>query len=210
VSIDQIILAILVVSIVAVLSGLNIYYARKYGFFGWLKAKTLEFARWLRERKRTFAVVLGWSFFIAVLIIREYWLSYINQPILFEMPKYWFDYSDWVARLNIWDFLLIFASSIIAGALLMDIETILFSSVASALLSFLFSVVFVTYWIWVVLGWGETWGLIGGFMRGGQFVMWDAARIVFRMTFPIVQLIAFTGVFLGAFVRGYFQPSAES
>jgi hypothetical protein len=207
--IEQILLAIAAVIIVAVLAVLNVYYARKYGFFGWLKAKTVPLAQWLKSSRRAFAIVLSWSLFVAILIIREYWLTYINQPILFQMPKYWFDYGDWVAHLNVWDFLLIFASSLIAGALLMDIETILFSAIANVILSFSFSVVYVTYWIWVVLGWGETWDLIGGFSRGGQFVMWDAARIVFRMTFPIVQLIAFLGVFLGAFLRGYFQPSAE-
>lgn len=196
---DQILIATLVVAVVAVLAVVNIYYARKYGFF-----------KWLGTKKRVIAVIMIWSLVVAVIIIREYWLSYIRNPILFSLPFYWFDDPNWVARLDVWDFIMIFVASAVAGALLLDIETMLFSAISNALLSFLFPVIYVTYFIWIILGWGNQFDLVGGFSRWGQYVIWDAIRIVFRMTFPIVQLLAFFGVFLGAFIRVYIQPSAES
>jgi len=199
VSWDQILIAALVLAVVSVLAVINIYFAHKYGFF-----------KWLGTKKRVVAVIMGWSLVVAVIIIAEYWLSFVRNPILFTLPYYWFESPGWVAHLNVWDFILIFLASAVAGALLLDIETILFSAISNAILSFLFPVIYVTYFIWVVLGWGRLWDVIGGFAWGGQFVMWDAIRIVFRMTFPIVQLLAFFGVFLGAFIRVYIQPSAES
>ncbi len=200
---DQILIATVVVAVVAVLAVVNIYFAHKYGFFRWL-------GRGLGTRKKTIAIVLGWSLFIAVVIIREYWLSYIRNPILFDVSFYWFEDPNWIAHLDFWDFFFIFLSSAIVGALLIDIETILFSTITSTILSFVFPVVYVTFFIWVILAWGNQFNLIGGFLRWGQYVVWDSIRIVFRMTFPLVQLAAFLGVFLGAFVRVYFQPSAES
>jgi hypothetical protein len=199
VSWDQILIAILVVAVIAVLAAVNIYYAHKYGFF-----------RWLGGKKRVIAVVMCWSLVIAVILIREYWLSYIRNPILFNMPFYWFDDPSWVARLDVWDFIIILVTSATAGALILDIEAILFSAISNAVLSFLIPVIYVTFFIWVILGWGNQFDLVGGFGRWGQYVIWDSIRIIFRMTFPIVQLLAFFGAFIGAFVRGYFQPSAES
>jgi len=199
VSWDQILIATLVVVIVAVLAAVNIYYARKLGFF-----------KWLGNKKRVVAIIICWSSVVAVVVIREYWLSYIRNPILFDMPFYWFDDPSWIARLDVWDFILIFVTSLVAGALILDIETILFSAILNVVLSFFVPVIYVTFFIWVVLGWGNQFDLIGGFGRWGQYVLWDSVRIVFRMTFPFVQLIAFFGVFIGAFVRVYFQPSAES
>lgn len=200
---DQILIATVVVAVVAVLAAVNIYFGYRYGFFRWL-------GRWLGTRKKTIAIVLCWSLLVTVVIIREYWLSYIRNPILFDVSFYWFENPDWIARLNFWDFLVIFLSSAVVGALLIDIETILFGTITNTILSFVFPVVYVTFFIWVVLGWGNQFNLVGGFLRWGQYVVWDSIRIVFRMTFPLVQLAAFLGVFLGAFARVYFQPSAES
>ena len=200
---DQILIATVVVAVVAFLAAVNIYFGYRYGFIKWL-------GRWLGTRKKVIAIIMGWSLFVAVVIIREYWLSYIRNPILFDVSFYWFENPKWIAHLDFWDFLLIFLSSAVVGALLIDIETILFATITNTILSFVFPVVYVTFFIWVVLGWGNQFNLVGGFLRWGQYVVWDSIRIVFRMTFPLVELAAFFGVFLGAFVRVYFQPSAES
>jgi len=199
VSIEQILILVIVVAVVSVLAALNIYHARKLGFF-----------RWLKERKRTIAIVLTWSLFIAVLVSRQFWLAYVNNPILFSMPgNVWVEDPSWIGRLNVWDFILIFVSSVVVGALIIDIEAILFGTITNVILSFIFSMIYVSYFVWYVLGYGESFNLVGGFLVWGQFVLWDALRLVFRMTFPLVQLMALLGVFLGAFLRVYIQPSAE-
>jgi len=192
-------IVVVVVAIVSVLAALNIHYARKLGFF-----------RWLKERRRTIAIVLVWSLFVTVLVARQFWLTYVDNPFLFRMAgNVWMEDPNMWGRLDMWDLILIFVTSVIAGALIIDIETILFSTIANVTLTFVFSISYVFFFIWYVLGYGEAFIVADRLMIGVQYALWEALRLIFRMTFPLVQLLAFLGVFLGAFLRVYIQPSAE-
>lgn len=198
-NVGQILVLAAVIAVVSLLAVLNIYYGRKLGFF-----------KWLKERRRTVTIVLVWSILITVLIAREYWLGYVDHPILFNMPgNVWVEDPNWIGRLNVWDFALIFISSLVVGALIIDVEAILFGTITTTILTYVFSISYISYFIWYVLGYGDSFNLNGGFLVWGQFVLWDALRLVFRMTFPLVLLASFMGVFLGAYLRVYFQPSAE-
>lgn len=190
--------AIMIIVVTIVLVILNIYNAFDLGIF-----------RWLKIRKKQIATTLGWSVAIALVIIKSYWIVYLRYPVLSEAKIIYTDVLDWTPRIDLWDLLIIFLFSLLAGAILLDIDKILYGFIASSFLSFAFAVTWSSFFIWFSIGVSEFLELFG-FWTTLQFVLYGAVKNVFRMIFPTVQMLAFFGVFLGAFVRAYLQPSVES
>jgi len=181
----------------AVLIIFNVYYARKLGFF-----------RWLAEKKKPIIIVLLWSLGIAVVEIIPYWRVYAENPVLFEFKIAWTQTVNLTPHISILDLIVILAMSLIAGILLIDVETVVYSLIANFALSFVFAVVYSTLFIWFSLGYNEVFALQGGFLEWGSYISYIAARNIFRLIFPMVQIFCLLGAMLGAFVRGRIQPSA--
>jgi hypothetical protein len=176
---------------------LNVYSAWKLGVF-----------MWLREKRKAITITLMWSLAVAVVVIKSYWLAYVENPVLFENRIVWTSTINWMPRLTILDLILILIISLIAGALLIDLETIIYSLVANYALSFAFAVAYSTLFIWFTLGYGETFADAGGFLEMGPVVIYVAVRNIFRLIFPLAQIFCLLGAIIGAFIRGYLQPSA--
>jgi hypothetical protein len=190
----------LISSLVSIaLLGINIYYWRKLGFFKWIKVK-----------KKEIIITLIWSTVVALVMIKAHLLVYINNPILIEYGIAWTEVDQWCPRLDTLDFLFILFISIVVGAILMDFDTILYSYIATTILSFTFAIIYACVFIWYVLKWGEVLSLVGGWWSFGDFVIYAAMKPMFRMFFPLVVLMCLLGGFGGAFIRGILQPSAES
>jgi hypothetical protein len=182
----------------AILLVFNIYSMHKLGLFAWLK-----------HRKKTVLVTLVWSGIVALILIKSYWLVYAENFLLFKYSVAWTEISGWIPRLNFWDLMLIFALSIIAGAILLDVETDVYSLLANYTLSFSLAVIYVVAFIWFSLGYNEVFAA-GGFFEWGSFITYIATRIIFRMTFPLVQIFCLFGALVGTYTRCFLQPSAET
>lgn len=196
---DTSILSAIILTALVPLLLVNLYLMRKFGFVIWLK-----------ERWRTVLVTVIWSMVVALIVIKSYWLTYAGKNLLFEYRIAWTEIIDWIPRLNIWDLVLIFVVSVIAGTIILDIETSVYTVLTNYVLSALLAIIYVTGFIWFALGYSEVFASSGGFLEWGPFVTYIAFRVVFRMIFPIVQVICLFGVLVGAFARGYLQPSAET
>ncbi len=191
--------AVISVTVTILLITINIYNTRKLGFFRWLKA-----------RKKKIVVTLTWSATVALVMIKSHWLAYANNPVLVEYGIAWTEVDQWCPRLTMLDFLLILVFSLVVGAIILDLETIVYSFIATAFLSFTFAITYACLFIWYILRWGEALSLVGGWWEWGWFVVYAAMKPMFRMFFPLVVLLCLIGAFLGAFIRGFLQPSAES
>jgi hypothetical protein len=176
---------------------LNVFAAHKLGF-----------VKWLGARKKKIAVTLTWSVAIAGIVIKSYWLVYATNPVLVEHGIGWTQVDQWIPRLDTLDCLLIFLLGIIAGAILVDLETVLYSLIATTILSFLVPIAYSSLFIWYILRWGEAISVLGGLLLL-QNVIYVAIISIFRMVFPIVVILSLLGVLLGAFGRGFIDPSAE-
>jgi len=178
--------------------------------FNYYKPHKLGFFRGVKARKREIVVTLTWSATVALVMIKSHWLVYANNPVLIEYGIAWSEVDQWCPRLDTLDFLLILAFSLIVGAILLDIETIVYSFIATAFLSFALAIAYACLFIWYTLRWGEILSLMGGWWEWGWFVAATAMKPMFRMFFPLVVLLCLIGAFLGAFTRVFLQPSAES
>ena len=170
----------------------------------------LGFLKKLKARKKEISVTLLWSGLIALLPIKSYWLVYVNNPVLMKASVAWTHVDQWIPKLGLWDFAVIFLISLIVGMVLMDLEVILYSIIAVNILSFIFAVAYSSYFIWYILRAGEAYSIWGGWWTWGQYVVYIAIKNIFRMTFPFVALFSFIGAFFGAFGRAMLEPSAET
>jgi hypothetical protein len=168
----------------------------------------------MKERKKAIAATIAWSAAVAFVMIRPYWLVYVNNPWLFDSRVLNLtQYSGGAPLLGVWDLALVFLFSTIAGAVILNLETIIYSVITSVVLSFIFAVTWASLFIWFNLGMGESLAIVTpgvSFLATVETTIEVAFMNVLRIATVIVPLICFIGVFVGAFVGSYFQPSAES
>lgn len=195
--IDSLWVAVISVTISAIILVLSLSYARKLGFFKWMKV-----------RKKPIIIVLVWSVAVALVIIKSYWLVYLRYPVLVEQGIAWTRIDQWVPRLDIYDLFLIFLFSIIAGAMILDIETAVYGFIATTILSFVIAGAHSFLFIWFYLEYSNLLPYLG--LAVIERATTAAILNISRMTIPFVAVLCLMGVMLGAFARGYFQPSSES
>ncbi len=195
--IDSLWVAVISVTISAIILVISLYYARKLGFFKWIKV-----------RKKPIIIVLVWSVAVALVIIKSYWFIYLKYPVLVEQGIAWTGIEQWIPRLDIYDLLLIFLFSIIAGAMILDIETTIYGFIATTILSFVIAGTYSFLFIWFILEFNNILPYLG--WTTIERATTAAILNISRMTIPFVAILCLMGVMLGAFARGYFQPSSES
>jgi hypothetical protein len=182
----------IVLPMAVLLPTLNIYSAYQLGLFGWIRA-----------RKRVVSATFAWSVVIAFMIILSYWLFYSSPGRgSWESPE-----------LYVWGWVSIFLMSIVAGAIIADLETVVYSFVACVVLSLVFEVIYACFFGWFILGSGEAFSYtIPGlaFMTFFESVIAGQFVIILRMTNFIVPCFCLLGVFIGLIVRSYYEPSVDS
>jgi len=178
------------------LPALDVYCAYRLGLFSWMKA-----------RKKVVVATVVWSAAIALVVIVPYSLFYHGSGIA-AFTTLFGQYPG----LQISDWVIVFLISIAAGAIIAGLETIVYSFLASLVLSVIFEVTYGSFLIWYGLGYGQSFTFI---VPGVSFVTYFEAVIegvfltVMRMTNIIVPIFCILGVFIGAIVRSYFDPSVD-
>jgi hypothetical protein len=163
--------------------------------------------RWIRDKRKVILIVCLWTAVLSSVTVWEYYNLYERYPFL-KSPEYSVayvpTYSQYAPKLYDLDYVVIIAASVLAGFAITDVEDTLFAFLASGFLSTLISVVYSTFFIWYVLGFGRV--LDSSFITT---IMFFALLNIFRMIFPLAVLATFVGSIFGAFLRGLVQPSAE-
>jgi hypothetical protein len=188
----------IVLPLAVLLPALDVYCACRLGLFGWISA-----------RKKVVATTVVWSAILALLIIIPYWLFYSGSHIETVFSTVGGLYPE----LYIWDVVLVFLVSVVAGAIIVNVETIVYSFVASLVLSSIFEVLYGSFFAWFSLGYGQSFSMI---IPGLVFTTYLESIIagvfftILRMVNVIVPCFCVLGVIIGAVIRGYFEPSADS
>jgi hypothetical protein len=144
-------------------------------------------------------------------LIKSYWLVYMQNPFLVSQGIAVSTDPRYVPTLGIWDFVLLLLMSVIAGAIIVDMEIIVYSFVANVILSFAFALTYASLFVWFILGAGESLSLITpgiNFLDVVESTIQAAMTNIFKMML-IAPLVCLLGVFVGAFLRSYLQPSAD-
>lgn len=178
------------------LPALDVYCAYKLGLFGWMRA-----------RKKAVAATVAWGAAIALVVIVPYSVFYHGSGIA-AFTTLFGQYPE----LQISDWVIVFLISIVAGAIIAGLDTIVYSFLASFMLSVIFEVTYGSFLIWYGLGYGQSFTFI---VPGVSFVTYFEAVIegvfltVIRMTNLIIPVFCIMGVFIGAMVRSYFDPTVD-
>jgi len=158
---------------------------------------------WFKERKRDVAIVLGWTFAVALILIRIYLLFYARNPLLQTLGVPLLSYAG--PMFEAIDLALLFMVSVVAGIMLMDMERIFYGYVASTIFSFVIAVSFAFLYIWYVLKW--VWIFeIAHIAFGWEWVVFWAGSNLFRAIFPFPLIFSFLGAFFGALLRNWLKP----
>jgi hypothetical protein len=165
-----------------------------------------RFGRWLKDKRYIALIVCLWAAVLSSVTIWEYYSLYEKYPslkigyVVALAPTY----SQYSPRLYTLDYIIVLVASVLAGFAIADIEYTLWGFLICGILSTQISVVYSTFFIWYMLGFGSTLG--SGFITT---IMWAAFLNVFRMIFPLALLITFLGSICGCFFRYIVQPSTS-
>jgi hypothetical protein len=175
---------------------LDVYYAWRLGFFGWI-----------RNHERVVAATVAWAMIIAVVVIVEFWLFYVAHPgILLS------NILGWYPALTGWDWVVIFLSSIAAGAIIADLGRAVYSFLTSLILSTVFEVLYGSFFAWFRLGYGQSFSMIipgVTFTTYLQSVLQDVFLTFVRMINIAIPCFCILGVLVGVFIRSYIDPSVD-
>jgi hypothetical protein len=191
----------IVLPLAVLLPVLDIYCAYNFGFFGWVKA-----------RKKVVAVTVVWSVVIALMIITSYWLFY-NGLKVGQMVSSFSNAIGFYPQLYSWGWIPILVSSIIAGVLIADLETVVYSFATSLVLSTIFEVVFAFFFVWYGLGFNEGFAIITPglvFTTYVESIIGGVFLTILRMISIIVPTVCLLGVLAGAIVRGLVEPTVDA
>lgn len=201
---------IIAVSAAVAIAALNIYNAYRSGFFGWVRRKREPTVNWFKTHRKQIVIVVSWSLVVAILMMKSYWLVFERDPRAFQAGIAYSDVSQWMPRLESLDYLIIIIAAFIAGVLLLDLYRIFVAFAANIILSYIFAITYICYFLWYPLRWDQLTFLGGWWQLGWQYSVYTSLMIVFRMSFPVVLIISFMAASIGGIARAIVQPSAEN
>ena len=173
-----------------------------------LLQKIKNIPRRIRNNGINILVVLVWSFVIAILVSRAYVDFIYSTPIY----RWWETHGGVAPPFYTWqgpglapsDILIISIAGMISGAILCEVDKLVYGWLSTLVLSSAIASVYIANFIWSVLGWeyvlsltdaGWSWALYWGFLN------------TFRSVFPIAVFFSFIAVVAGAFLRLQFHQA---
>jgi hypothetical protein len=182
--------------IAVLLPTLDVYCAYRLGLFGWI-----------RNRKRVVAATVAWTAAIALIVIMTFWSFYVTHRGIGIS-----NILDLNPQLYLWEWVLIFLLSIVAGAIIADLGAAVYSFLATLILSTIFEFVYGSFFAWFGMGYSGSFSTIipgMSFNAYLQSVLQDVFLTFLRMINVTVPCFCALGVFLGVIARSYFDPSVD-
>jgi hypothetical protein len=160
----------------------------------WIKIGNI--AKRMSKKRNDIAIVILWTALVSFIVIKSYWITYITSQRLsyFQIP---FTLYEGPAA-GALDIVVIVIASIVVGLFLSDAVEMLLGFTVAIFLTFVISVIYVTLYIWYVLGWGV---LFGAVAYDWEYAVFFAVLTVFRIMFPWIVGICLIGLVIGAFLR---------
>lgn len=142
----------------------------------------------MRRKAIDILVVVGLAIVMALLTVRT-----VYKPCPYEPPP-----SFWAPSFGPMDYLVLFVAGMVAGIVLVELETILFGWIGSIILSFIISIVYASLYSWFALGWKEALSI---YPWGFENLFFATIASVIRITL-LGDILVFLALFLGGFT-GY-------
>jgi hypothetical protein len=172
-----------------------------------LLQRVKEIPKTLKSSRLTILVILLWSLLIIGLVIFEYTNFLTANSAIYS----WYEshgvlappFESWQGfGMTPMDLIAIILLSAVFGALMPDIQSVLFGYFSTVILSIALASAYIGNFIWSNLGWGQYLSLVD---NGWSWAFYWGALIVFRAVFPIAIALALLGALVGAFAKAYFN-----
>lgn len=148
-------------------------------------------------KRRDFLTVVLWSAVLAFIVIKIFWLKYLETPRLISRHDIYTYYDAPTPQLL--DIILVAIASFLVTFLVSEVKALVYGFVATLFLSFVVAVVYVFLYIWYVQGWGVYFSM-GSYDWEVPFFF--AVLNVFRIMFPGIVTPCLVAALIGFFVRG--------
>jgi len=161
------------------------------------KISKVEFTKVeFKLKKKEIIVVLVWTLLLTMVMIKAHYLLYLRNPRFFYFDIAYSRYQP--PSLEIVDMLLLLVMSVVVGALLYDVKSLLFSYIASIGIAFIVAVTYVTLFIWFILDYGKNLSVIP---FGWEWAIYMGFLNMLWVVFPYVMGISVIGIMIGYVLR---------
>jgi hypothetical protein len=184
---------VVTVPIAFLLPVLDIYSAYRLGSFAWIRA-----------RKKESLLALGWTVAIVIVIMVEY-ISFYSS-----LPGSFMSYFATYPTLQIWDWLLIFFISLVAGVFMADLEVAIYSFAVTLFLSLVFEGLIGSLFVWFGLGISNSFSTTSpglAFTTYLQTVLQQVFLGILSMVNIEIPCFLLLGVGIGAILRAFLDPT---
>jgi hypothetical protein len=148
-------------------------------------------------KRRDVLTVISWSAVIAFIVVKIFWLKYMEIP---RLTLYHVIYTFYEAPApQLLDIVLLGIASFLVTFLVSNVKTLIYGFVAAFFSAFVVAVVYVFLYIWYFQGWGVYFSL-GSY--DWEVPLFFAVLNVFRIMFPSLVATCLVGALIGFFVRG--------
>lgn len=162
--------------------------------------KVRNIQTWIKRGKKDILVIAGWSIAIALIMIKNHWFFYLENP-KFSVYKIAYRFTEGPLFTEL-DYLLLVTASFLVGMILIDVKTIVYGYMVSMCLSSSMAVAYIFLYIWFVLGLGRVLSLTP---FDWEWALFFALLNVFRFMFPMGMTFCLIGVTVGSFLRGWLK-----
>ena len=143
----------------------------------------------MRKKWKNRIIVIVWAVLISLVTIRT-----VRKPY----PGPWDQPLFWVPSFDEWDYLFFVIGSVVAGLILVDIETIFFGWIKAVILSSLITVIYLSLHFWFV---GEMYVVFSqDLVSGLEYAVYFSILRVFELMFPLSIVLTFLCAFFGGFL----------
>jgi len=142
----------------------------------------------MRKKALDTLVVIGLGIIMALLTGKT-----IYKPCPYKPPPYF-----WAPSFGLMEYMVLFFAGMVAGIVLVELETIFFGGIVSISLSFLISIIYASLYSWFMLGWKD---VLSNYPWGFENLFFATICSVFRITL-LGNILVFLALFLGGFT-GY-------
>ncbi len=157
----------------------------------------------LTPRKKDILIVTLWAAVISLVMIKTHWILY-NTVEMFRAHPDWAFVVGSPPSLDLIDFAVLTASSIITILVLDDVKSMIYGYIVAHCIAFAIFVAYVFIYLWVIQGFHLHYSADP---FGWEIVVWYGIVNMVYVGFPWVVGLSALGFAIGLIFRGIYMPS---
>jgi len=150
----------------------------------------------LSIKGKGFIVILLWTIFVALIVIKAYWIAYNTRARLYQFKVAYPSYD--LSGCEPLDLVLVGLTGLLVGVFLSEAKEVLYGYVFTMLSSYVISVTYILLYEWFVLDLGSMFSAVA---YGWEWAVFIAASIAFALMFPWIICVCLAGLAFGALLK---------